>query len=134
MPRTRWVGFDLRNAFLGPVEISLDLFGGFHAVGEIGTRAFEASLSERLQLEELLLFGVEGAGSVFHSSIAEMNRLIGGDRWLPWYTHVCACLARLRSSGNGLTALPRRSFISSTRSTPDAAPFELSDSPAVLPA
>lgn len=78
MPRTRWVGFDLRNAFLGPVEISLDLFGGFHAVGKIGTCAFEASLSERLQLEELLLFGVEGAGSVFHSSIAELNRLHRG--------------------------------------------------------
>lgn len=59
----------LRNAFLGPVEISLDLFGGFHAVSEIGSRAFETSLSEGLQFEELLLFSVEGAGSVLGSSV-----------------------------------------------------------------
>lgn len=49
-------------------------------------------------------------------------------------TYVWACRARLLSSGSGSTALPRRSLSISTRSMPEAPPWELSESPLALPA
>lgn len=55
---------DVLNTLLRPVQIPLHLLSGLHAVGEIRTRAFKASLSERLQFEEFTVFGVEFAGSV----------------------------------------------------------------------
>ena len=54
---------DLLDTLLGPFEVSLDFFGGFRSIGEIGTGAFEAALGERLQFGEFALFGVEFAGS-----------------------------------------------------------------------
>lgn len=37
-----------RNSFLSPVEVSLNLFCRFHAICEIGSGTFQASLRERL--------------------------------------------------------------------------------------
>lgn len=53
----------LRDAFLGPVQVPFDLFGGFHPVGKIGASAVEPPLSERLQFKELSMLGVELAGT-----------------------------------------------------------------------
>lgn len=53
----------LRDTFLGPIKIPFDFFGGFHPIGEIGTSAFESSLSERLQFKKLTMLGVELAGT-----------------------------------------------------------------------
>lgn len=40
---------NLLDSLLGPFEIFLDLFGGLHAVSEVGTGAFQSSLCECLQ-------------------------------------------------------------------------------------
>ena len=52
------------DAFLGPLKVSLDLFGGFRSICKIGTGAFETALSECLQFCELALFRVKFARSV----------------------------------------------------------------------
>lgn len=49
----------VRYTLLGPFQIALHLLGSFHAIGEIGTGAFETALSQGLQLEQLTVFGVE---------------------------------------------------------------------------
>ncbi len=54
---------NLRDAFLCPVKIFLDLLGCLHAVCEIGAGTFEPPLSKRLQLQQFLLLRVEGARS-----------------------------------------------------------------------
>ncbi len=64
MARKRGKERDVLDAFLRPVQIALDLLGGLHAVGEIGARAFETALGERLQFEQFAVFRVEFAGSV----------------------------------------------------------------------
>lgn len=56
---------NLRDAFLCPVKVFLDFLGCLHAVCEIGAGTFEPPLSKRLQLQQLLLFRVEGARSGF---------------------------------------------------------------------
>jgi hypothetical protein len=54
---------DSRNLLLCVVQISSSFAGGFHSLGEIDARTFEAALCQGLQFGELTLFGVELARS-----------------------------------------------------------------------
>jgi hypothetical protein len=52
------------HAFRRPLEISLRLSRRFQSFVEIGANSLQASLSERLQFEQLSLFCVQMAGTV----------------------------------------------------------------------
>jgi len=127
-----WRIEDILDTFLRPVQIPLDLLGGLHAVGEVGTRALETPLRECLQLEQFAVFGVECTGAVrCVSFLFILSPHHSGDEG----SHVCACVAKPLSSGKGSKAPFKRSLSISTRSMPFPWPpaEEDSYSPLALP-
>lgn len=54
----------LLYSFLRPLEIALDLFCGFHAIGKIGLNSGKSRARQFLQLKQLAVLCVQLAGSV----------------------------------------------------------------------
>jgi hypothetical protein len=60
---------DLRNLLLGPFEIALNLFCGFHALREICAKTRESGVCKRLQFHQLPGFGIEFARAGISSAL-----------------------------------------------------------------
>lgn len=52
------------DALLSPFQVAFRLLRRFETLGKVGTNALESALGERLQFEQLALFGVELTGTV----------------------------------------------------------------------
>lgn len=136
----------LPDSLLGPFEIPLGLSGGLESFVEVCSQALHAALCHGLQLEKLLLLSAHLTGANFRgslasnlkssltqgvkmvvlaSSLSRLRRRVAGfcevelSSRLANFTHVCAWLARLLSSGVGSKAFCMRSLRTSTTSTPE---------------